>query len=142
MPQPIAPSTIRKQIPAAITPTGLPPTIWSESAVAGALPPPRRASARRPTANSAGRPAPARRASTTICHRAVQLIHGGMGVGGAAMSSSPSLSDQAQVRLGTQAAAGSASAGSLGATEPFHSEFTLSWPTLVLRDRIQMYPAT
>src|SRR5690348_7367040 len=97
MPQPMAPSTIRKQIAAAIMPAELPPTIWSESAeTVWALPPPRMDRARRPTANSAGRPAPAIRASTRICHKADQLIHGGMRVGGAAMSNSPSLSGQAR----------------------------------------------
>src|SRR6185437_4216224 len=143
MPQPIAPSTIRKQMPPAMRPTGLPAYSLSEEPPAVAspavvVPPPPSARARRPIANKAGSPAPAIRPSTTICQSAEKLIQGGTGVAGAAAASMWCMGYLAGSRRGPgQAAAGAgvAAAGSEGATPPVHSELTLLWSTLVLRDR-------
>src|ERR1035438_9742904 len=94
-------------------PTGLPPTTTSESApavwVLGPL-----ARENMPTANSAGRPAPAIRPKTTIFQIAVRLIQ-----------------DIVCFPVAQAAAAGS---GSAGASDPVHSSFTLLWSTLLARD--------
>src|SRR5580698_10160346 len=74
MPQAMAASMTRKQSAAASTPSGLPPTRVSESAPSAVrvLPPSEREY--RPTANRAGRPAPAMRPNTRIFQSAVRLI--------------------------------------------------------------------
>src|SRR5271170_1169259 len=115
MPQPMAASTIRKQSAAMAMPTGLPPMTTSESESAPAvwvrLPLEREY---RPTANSAGSPAPASRPKTTIFQIALRLIQ-----------------DIVCFPVAQAAVAGS---GSAGATDPVHSSFTLVGSTLLARD--------
>src|ERR1700678_2754643 len=112
MPQPMAASTIRKQSAAAAIPTTLPPTRESESVPSAVrvLPPSEREY--RPTANNAGRPAPATRPNTRIFQIAVRLIQ------------------DIFCFLLAQAAAGS-DVDSAGATYPVHSAFTLLGSTLL-----------
>src|SRR5580658_3807957 len=107
---------MRKQIAATAMPSGLPPTRVSESAPSAVrvLPPHERVY--RPTANRAGRPAPAMRPNTRIFQIAVRLIQ------------------DIFCFLLAQAAAGSGVV-SAGATEPFHSSFTLLGSTLLPRER-------
>src|SRR5580700_194159 len=105
----------RKQIQARIMPSGLPPTRTSESAPAVWARPPRDREYR-PTANSAGSPAPAMRPKTTIFQRAVRLI-------------------QDIVCFPVAQAAAACSGSAVGVTDPVHSALTLLWSTLLLRDR-------
>src|ERR1700678_182185 len=112
MPQAMAASITRKQSAAASTPSGFPPTSESESAPSAVrvLPPSEREY--RPTANKAGRPAPAIRPNTRIFQIAVRLIQ------------------DIFCFLLAQAAAGSG-VDSAGATYPVHSAFTLLGSTLL-----------
>src|ERR1700685_137594 len=114
MPQPIAASTTRKQSAATSMPAGLPPMTTSESApavcVLGTV-----EREYRPTAKSAGRPAPATRPNTRIFQSAERLIQ-----------------DIVCFPVAQAAAAGS---GSAGATDPVHSSLTLLGSTLLPRDR-------
>src|SRR5258708_22924914 len=73
MPHPMAARTTRKHTAAMIMPARLPPTTASESAPAVRVFGPRDSESR-PTANIAGRPAPASRPKTTIFHKALRLI--------------------------------------------------------------------
>src|SRR5437773_12502984 len=73
MPQPMAARTTRKHTAAMIMPARLPPATASESAPAVRAFGPRDSESR-PTANIAGRPAPASRPKTTIFHKALRLI--------------------------------------------------------------------
>src|ERR1700677_1351383 len=116
MPQPMAARMIRKQSAAMTMPTGFPPMRVSESAPSAVrvLPPSEREY--RPTANNAGRPAPATRPNTRIFQIAVRLIQ------------------DIFCFLLAQAAAGSG-VDSAGATDPVHSAFTLLGSTLLPRDR-------
>src|SRR5436305_5316582 len=113
MPQPMAARTTRKHTAAMIMPAGLPPTTASESAPAVRVFGPRDSESR-PTANIAGRPAPASRPKTTIFHKALRLIK------------------DIVCFLAVQAAA--TGWGSAGVTTPVHSSFTLVWFTLEARD--------
>src|ERR1700729_3069892 len=109
----MAASTTRKQNAAATIPAGLPPMTTSESPPAACVRPPFD-SATRPTANKAGRPAPATRPRTTIFQIASRLIQ--------------------DIVCPPPAQAAAAGSGSADAADPVQSSFTLLASTFVFRD--------